>query len=173
MKVLEPFEIATVVFSKETNISLSTVLPIVQRKMAIDENDSPVIKQFKTKAVDAIVRRWELETFLPGEISILATVLDPRFKQLSFLTDEQKGEIKATLLLHQPVHSEDIEATSQKRAKTAFDILLGEEIDSNSSSSNGFKAQITHFLGEKPIPIEESPLEWRKNNASRFLIWHS
>ena len=66
VKVLEPFEIVTVVLSKETNISLSTVLPIVhglKRKMVIDEDDSLVVRQFKAKIVAAVEKKkgiWHL-----------------------------------------------------------------------------------------------------------------
>ena len=82
VRVLEPFEIATVVLSKETNISLSTVLPILhglKRKMVIDEDNSPVVRQFKAKLFLQLKKRWNLASFVPTKVSVLATVLDPRF----------------------------------------------------------------------------------------------
>ena len=126
VKVLEPFEIVIVVLSKETNISLSTVLPIVhglKRKMIIDEDDSPVARQFKAKIVVAVEKRWNLASFVPTEVSVLATVLDPWFQQFSFWTEEQKDQVRAALLLQKPVQkkdTEDTETPSPKKKKNSI-----------------------------------------------------
>ena len=126
VKVLEPFEIVTVVLSKETNISLSTVLPIVhglKRKMIIDKDDSPVVRQFKAKIVAAVEKRWNLASFVPTEVSVLATVLDPWFQQFSFWTEEQKDQVRAALLLQKPVQkkdTEDTETPSPKKKKNSI-----------------------------------------------------
>jgi hypothetical protein len=48
--------------------------------MAINDDDSPVVRQFKSIIVFAIVKRWVLEYFVSSNISILATAaLDPLF----------------------------------------------------------------------------------------------
>lgn len=160
-KILQPFEIATVILSKETNVSLSTVLPIVhglKKKMTIVEEDSPVVKQFKTKIVEAMAKRWDLQNLEPTQVSVLATALDPRFRQLSFLSIEQKEELK-TAILQQPIHNEnedsEMDAPRQKKVKTALDYLLGEE-ESTSDNSQGIETQISQYFTEKPTPREGS-----------------
>ena len=129
--------------------------------MVIDEDDSPVVRQFKTKIVAPVEKRWNLASFVPTEVSVLATVLDPWFRQFSFWTEEQKDQVKATLLLQKHVQkkdTEDTETPNPKRKKPAFDILLGEESDL--SNSNSFETQFTQFLGEKSISCDDSVLEW-------------
>ena len=162
---MEPFEVATVVLSKETNVSLSTVFPIVYglKKKAINEDDSPAVRQFKANLVSALSRRWHLDSFTPSNISILATALDPRFRQLCFLTEEQRDLIQAELLLRNN-EDESTEPPSPKKNKTAFDLLLGEEDDVCTS----FKTELSQFITEKPIPRDSDALEWWKMNTSRF-----
>jgi hypothetical protein len=126
-KVLEPFEVATVVLSKETNIFLLTVFPIVyglKKQMAIHDDDSPVIRQFKAKIVSAIVKRWDLENFVPSNFSILITALDPRFRQSKFLTKEHRDQVKAELILQKLVQNEQMDSTETPRPKKNSIILI-------------------------------------------------
>ena len=79
-KVLEHLEVATVFLSEETNVSISAVLPIVYgltTKLAVEENDSSYIKQFKTQVCSALKRRWGLDRLNHNEVPLLATALDP------------------------------------------------------------------------------------------------
>ena len=48
--MLESLEVATVLFSEETNISISVVLPVIYgliTKLAVEDNDSSCIKHLK------------------------------------------------------------------------------------------------------------------------------
>ena len=108
-------------------------------------------------------RRWHLDSFTPSNISILATALDPRFRQLCFLTEEQRDLIQTELLLRNN-EDESTEPPSPKKNKTAFDFLLGEEDDACTS----FTTEVSQFITEKPISHDNDALEWWKMNASRF-----
>ena len=91
--------------------------------MVIDEDDSPVVRQFKTKIVALVEKRWNLASFVPTEVSVLATVLDPWFQQFIFWTEEQKDQVRAVLLLQKLVQkkdTEDTETPSPKRKKTGI-----------------------------------------------------
>jgi len=56
------------------------------------EDDSSCIKEFKTKVSAALQRRWGLKYLDPSEIPVLASAVDPRFRNLKFLSDELKGD---------------------------------------------------------------------------------
>ena len=47
--------------------------------MVIDEDDSPVVRQFRAKIVAAVEKEGIGHLFVPTEVSVLATVLDPQF----------------------------------------------------------------------------------------------
>ncbi len=173
-KVLEPLECATVFLSMETNVSLSAVLPVVYglvSKLAATEDGSQCIRQFKVKVVAALKVRWELNDFDTKQVSILTTALDPRFRQLKFLSDAQRGEVKAELLRRaaaQPreTATEDPQGPpAAKKPKTAFDVLLGEEEESSDDDCEGALSQ---YLVEKVTTRDTKPLNCWKKNEFRF-----
>ena len=94
-KLLEPLEIATVLFYTE-KVAISCVLPVmhsVMTSMGCEEDDSPSIVAFKTAVVDSIMKRWSLDGMEPNSPLVLAAALDPRFKSLKFLTDDLRKTI--------------------------------------------------------------------------------
>ena len=100
-KVLEHLEVATVFLSAENNVSISAVLPIVHglvTKLAVEEEESVCVKQFKVQISSALKRRWNLDKLNPVQVPLLASALDPRFHNIKFLSDELKHEVKLELL---------------------------------------------------------------------------
>ena len=176
-KVLEPLEVATVFLSKETNVSLSTVLPIVYglvSKLAATEDDTQNIREVKIKIVAALRRRWNLDDFDAKQVSILATALDPRFRQLKFLSDELRSDMKAEILRRASAIDVPTEGTEEsvnpsppKKKNTALEILLGEE---EVASDTGCDAQIAQFFAEKAVPHDTHPLDWWKQNESQYPL---
>ncbi|XP_054476510.1 NADPH oxidase 5 [Anoplopoma fimbria] len=85
----------TELLSEEDNASLSATLPMLanlkKRHLTITDNDSPITKKMKSKLVEEIDRRWEFKTRMMS-VYIKAAVVDPRFKQLSFLDDAKRDE---------------------------------------------------------------------------------
>jgi hypothetical protein len=61
---------------------------------------------------------------------------------LNFLTKELRDQVKAELILLKLVQNEEVDSTESPspKKKAAFDILLGEEIDT--SSSNCFETEV-------------------------------
>lgn len=95
---LQQIEVATTYFSEENKVSISSVLPILYGiidNLCITDEDSSIVKAFKETVVDSIKRRWSLDDISP--ILGLSTVLDPRFKQLKFLTTAQKSDVMYAL----------------------------------------------------------------------------
>ena len=63
-KVLEHLEVASVFLSAENNVSISAMLPVVHglvTKLAVEEEDSACVKQFKTQVSSALKQRWDLD----------------------------------------------------------------------------------------------------------------
>ena len=71
-------------------------------------------------------------------MSVHATALDARFRTLKFLTEDQKLAVRAELLSLMTAADGESNSTvsppSPKRQKTAFDILLGEQDESENTS---------------------------------------
>ena len=89
-----------VFFSEENNVSISAVLPVVYglvTKLAVEEDDSSCIKQFKIQVSNTLKRR-RLDSLNPSEVPLLATAVDPRFCNLKFLDDKLRCEVKLELL---------------------------------------------------------------------------
>ena len=101
-KLLEPLEIATVLFCTEKKVAISCVLPVMHSamtSMGCEEGDSPSIVAFKTAVVDSIMKRWSLYGMKPNSPLVLAAALDPHFKSLKFLTDDLKKVVGPYSLL--------------------------------------------------------------------------
>ena len=76
---------------------LSAVLPVVHgllTKLAVEDEDSSCVKQFKTQLSSALKRRWGLDELDASQIPLLATAVDPRFCNLKFLHVKLKSEVQ-------------------------------------------------------------------------------
>jgi len=100
-ELLEPLhqiETATVYFSEEKQVSISTVLPIllgITDNLKVLDKDSCVLKEFKHTVIESIHRRWKFSELSP--ILILCTVLDARFKHLKFIDANMKTAVVEVL----------------------------------------------------------------------------
>ena len=168
-KVLKQLEVATVFLSEESNVSISAVLPIVHglvSKLAIEADDSSHITQFKTHTSTALKRRWGLDS---SELSLLVAAVDPRFQNLKFLSETLRHEVELELLRLALSVQETLPSVegqpSNKKAKTAFDVLLGEEKE---SYDNTCEAELNQYFAEKVATRDTDPLQWWKMNKFRF-----
>jgi len=145
-------------------------------KLDADEDDSAIIRQCKIKVAAAMRHRWALDGLDATRVSVLATALDPRFRQLKFLTDEQRTVVKAELIKN----TEELDASSQssdsadtlapappatKRKKTAFDILLGAEEE---TADNTSEDELAQYLTDKVAARDCHPLYWWEQNEFCF-----
>ena len=99
-KVLLVLEIATTTVGYSKQVSLSVVLPVVQRlvdhHMKSTGTDYPAVRNFKTTVAKDLRRRFQLSD-LP-EYFLFSTALDPRHKSLDFLAEEKRAIVWENLI---------------------------------------------------------------------------
>ena len=101
--VLYPFQVATTYLSSEYNVSISTMLPVIHgivKNMQPDSGDLTSIQTFKNIVAKELTQRWHLNEIDPTDPSIplLATFLDPRFKDTKFLNRSQKSSLESSVI---------------------------------------------------------------------------
>jgi len=98
--ILQPFVTLTEMLSKEENVStISAVLPLLSKIknefLTVGAIDSTATKALKRKLTEEIDRRWEFSD--PTDAAVLGAALDPRYKRLKWLSDEEKQAVRMEL----------------------------------------------------------------------------
>lgn len=189
-------QVATTYFSKEFNVSVSSLYPVLYgllKSLQCDDDDVPAIRACKTTIADEIKRRWKLGSLTSidaGSIvktaPLISCIVDPRFKECKFLGVNEQEEIKIALtnlvckvkeandsLLESSGTSQLEEASGPvpKKKRTGLDILLGDDYTTNESEdseADPVLKEVESYIKEKPIDREESPLVWWKQNQYKF-----
>ena len=100
--VLKPYQLATTVVSGHKYVTMSLMLPIVT-KLAADMKvqsqtvDSVLRKSFASSLYKAMVSKFNLSTIKPSAVAVVASALDPRFRDLQFLEQDQRQHTQETL----------------------------------------------------------------------------
>uniref|UniRef100_A0A3Q3M6V6 Zinc finger BED domain-containing protein 1-like n=1 Tax=Mastacembelus armatus TaxID=205130 RepID=A0A3Q3M6V6_9TELE len=182
--VLATLKWATTVISAETEVSISNIYPItfslIQTHLVPKENDVEQVSEFKLK-VDS--------NDLASKPALIASMLDPRHKHLSFLTPT--GRLAAKVKLHELVSKLDIITTtvgtkdeqqetlvtpdisqvampSQMRSdtKNTMMLLLGDNYSSSYATDS--EAQVDYYLRDIAPSLDTNPLDWWRVNGPRF-----
>lgn len=128
------------------------------------------------------VRSDEFVTSAP----MIASMLDPRHKHLSFLSPTQKAIANAKLVeLGEAIDAGQAAIPQIGRGDTvlscrgspstvtatthasAMTLLLGEQY-SSTPDSTGIETEVQNFLREIPPPLDCSPMDWWKVNGGKF-----
>lgn len=189
--VLKPTMTLTELLSEEDNTSLSATVPMLanlkKRHLAITDDDSPITKKIKSKLVEEIDSRWEFKTRMMMTNSaymITAAVVDPRFKQLSFLDDAKQDEayteaaqqadrlsaLSAATGTGEPGGEEQHVSKKHKtdKEKEIAMLLCGDEEDLVSTESGGRSTEeMKNYLQDK-TKVDSGPLGWWKKNQDRY-----
>ena len=93
--MLKPLQVATTAFCSENHASLSSVYLVVYgllKKHLVSLSDDPLrIKLFKETVTSQLKQRFNPDSENVAEhISVLASVIDPRYHHLKFLSNEQR-----------------------------------------------------------------------------------
>jgi hypothetical protein len=162
IQVLLQLQLATTVFSADKTVSISCVLPVMFGligNLKCDEQDPETVAQVKAAIRANIIKRMNLNDLDLSSALVISSAVDPRFKNMTFLSGQQRDETKrilSCLVQHMKCEMTDIDpgnpsspttdgsgsAVSElsevaqgppaKRPKTeesAWDMLLGPEED--------------------------------------------
>ena len=178
--VLHPLQVATTYLSSEFNVSISSLLPVVHgmiKNLQPKESDSVAIKDFKKLVLQQIRKRWNIDGVDPTNpsASLLATVLDPRFKNVKFLNRAQHSQLEESLaqLIIVPENntSNDTDCQLSNNNKSALDLLLGDDYSEESRpETNPAIETVRDYLADRIPSRESSPLDWWKMNSHRFIL---
>jgi len=124
--VLQPLCLAMQGMGGETYCSVSLVLPLVtkmlERHLVAKDTDTPLVHEFKSAAHADLTERYQLPTVKTA--LIVATYLDPRYKDFKFIADATvrrdtvklaQAEVKRAVLCmgEQTGGTDDSESTSR------------------------------------------------------------
>ena len=96
--LLRPFKEATVIMSSETAVTSSLILPTMvklQRLIEVGQEDSPLIKKVKLELAKNLSKRYTHDA--DKETTLIACMVDPRFKKLAFLSEEERLDARELL----------------------------------------------------------------------------
>lgn len=192
--VLATLKWATTVISAETEVSISNIYPItfslIQTHLAPKETDVEQVLEFKDKVQRSLRDYMEVDSSeLASKPALIASMLDPRHKHLSFLTPT--GRLAAKLKLHELIAKFDAATatggpkdeqqetpvtpdisqrakSSQRRGhpKNTMALLLGDNY--SSSYATDAEAQVDYYLRDIAPSLDINPLDWWRVNGPRF-----
>ena len=170
---------ATTYLSSEYNVSVSTTLPVVHgiiKNMLPDSSDLTPVQDFKNTVIRELTQRWHLNEIDPSDPSVplVATLLDPRFKDTKFLNCSQKSLLETSVIYLinycNSITSNNDQTSSQSHHVSALDILLGEDDTTERSSRDNHIQVVRAYLSDSVPSQESSPLQWWKANSSRYSL---
>lgn len=157
---LQQIETATVYFSEEENLSISTVLPIlfgIMDNLKGSDEDCHTLKEFKQTVTQSIRRRWNLSDLSP--ILGLCTVLDARFKHLKFLDETTRSDVLHSLQSNTEMlmsdrdldpdctMADDVVLTSQDSQDTSYQEDSQDDMPAAKKAKSNKKSALDILLG--------------------------
>ena len=196
INILEPFAIATTVLSGSSYGTISIVSPLIHKfcsNLDRKDDDSDNIQQIKTTI------RSDLKVRYTGDSAKMlqeAAYLDPRFKHLNFLSDDEKEDtierIKVKMLLAAESEGSSSSDTSEaearqsnestdpqppkKKKKNALNILFNGDdnetltVPSTVTSTEKVETELLRYSHEETLDFESDPLEWWKVKCTTYSM---
>uniref|UniRef100_A0A8D0GEG7 BED-type domain-containing protein n=1 Tax=Sphenodon punctatus TaxID=8508 RepID=A0A8D0GEG7_SPHPU len=198
--IMRTIKIATSFLREEQNISISSLMPCIHGIVAAigqqSEDSSSIIKTVVSNIKAELTKRWgitEDEKLLESP-AVIASFLDPRFKEMRFLSpslrSELHKEVKNTLSqvfnpqspsstkfwLPSSDHKAEVGETGSQlpaqkergpsgQSQSMYDILLGKD---PTESMPEIHQQLENYIVEPLCKRSTNPLEWWKTNEHRF-----
>ncbi|KAI5608402.1 zinc finger BED domain-containing protein 4-like isoform X2, partial [Silurus asotus] len=186
--VLRTVRIAAAFLSEDINASISSLMPCLQGVSRIlgqnmAECRCPVVRGVMERIRAGMEKRWRLsdEESLLDSPAVLSSFLDPRFKEMRFLSPHARSKLhdKVKELLSVQAYRDDIEVdqdidrglelTPQMRItpvpQSMYDLLLGEDPTERMPE---IQQQLENYIAEPLCKRSLSPLYWWRNKEHRF-----
>ena len=178
--VLRPFAQATEVLTREDAPTLGQVLvlvnSLVNRSCQVDSEDSGAVKKMKMTIKKELIKRFALtDDGAPKDVrspAVIAAFLDPRYKNLKFMTDDTREELLNYVAELLP-EAESIRKEEDEEAKNEWNILdclMGDVQDVQDLTSGCSRKEIDQYMAE---PVRTDPLAWWRANESRYCVFFS
>ena len=190
VKVLEPLQITTTALCETEIVSCSLIYPVVngllKNHLLVDENDLPAVKRFREVVTLEIQNRFDVEDAVEEQsVAVFASILDPRYHQLKFLSNQIKTKaysafrekFASTIATEDcriveelsQVTSQGVSQPPKKKKKTALEILIGEDDDERSQSNKSSLAEeFNDYLRVVPLKSRANVLQWWSHNSAQF-----
>lgn len=160
----------------EKFVTLATVWPILKILVNIhlktDQADLNVVKKFKTDLQTSITEKFQLDQeFTDPEsipVSLVATALDPRFKNLPFLDEDKRKLVfqkisQSIEFSNDTAENSEVRDPSPKRQKhsnddyfAAYDEVAGTE----NASTNNIEKELNIYQSLETLDRNDDPLSW-------------
>ncbi|XP_048357384.1 E3 SUMO-protein ligase ZBED1-like [Sphaerodactylus townsendi] len=198
--VMRTLKIATSFLREEQNFSISSVMPCIHGIVTAigqqSEEASGVIKTVVGNIRAELTQRWGIsdDEKLLESPAVVASFLDPRFKEMRFLSPSLRSELhkKIKSMLSQFFNHQSPAATQfwvpnadykaevgeaggqlsahkergpSGQSQSMYDILLGKD---PTESMPEIHQQLENYIVEPLCKRSTNPLDWWKNNEHRF-----
>ncbi|XP_071489461.1 E3 SUMO-protein ligase ZBED1-like [Diadema antillarum] len=163
---------ALTVLSDTKSGSVSCLLPVVHSMLQHcegREDDGSVVSEFLSVIAKEVREKWDLNAIMPSSVTMLSALLDPRFKQLKFIADEDKLDVidaLKQLVTANTNHSAEATVDQQQTSVSPFLCLFGE--DEFNSKPESADAEVATYLSYPPLSRDMCPLDWWRMNQSKF-----
>ena len=100
--VLGPFEKVTTVMGGQNYVTMSLIIPLIHglaEGLEVSLRDSVDMKNFKRKICSELESKFHSDSLEPDSLPLLCSSMDPHFRDLQFLDeDEHRTSVKEALL---------------------------------------------------------------------------
>ncbi|KAL1122066.1 hypothetical protein AAG570_003472 [Ranatra chinensis] len=178
INVLSPFKVTMVTLNEEKCPLVSILKPIMWQLLHVHlekhDTDSEYMLMFKSELTQILSEKYKDPKV--NEILEIATVLDPRFKKLPFMSDDGRPVLieKLKQMLYTQVSARQVdeeckESTNKKPRLSGMEYLLGDLCVPKSEMPSNQRAdlELVQYECESPANLEKLPIEWWKETGGK------
>uniref|UniRef100_A0A3Q2TAZ2 BED-type domain-containing protein n=1 Tax=Fundulus heteroclitus TaxID=8078 RepID=A0A3Q2TAZ2_FUNHE len=190
VKTLKPVKDATVFMSEESSPTVSLIAPGYAQllpSMSDTTGDQPLMRDVKNAIKTDLLKR--LRGGAEKKILHTSSALDPRFKRLPFLTEEERLDVYAGVTSEAASLEEDLPSVDdnvsdsagpsapKRRASSLLESLLGHAF--NAISEPAVQSKTANAIAEEEmelycrcpaVPLSEDPLDWWHRHKGTFPL---
>ena len=185
VEILKPFQIATEVMSGDKYPTVSIVKPLLyklcENTLSLNDSDSSTVKAVKQSIKKDLQSRYTGAAI--QRLLNVSTYLDPRYKELPFLAEvvkrQMKDDVEDELLAMETTEDSQLtqdQAPPSKRPKQssgAVSKLLGDLFEVSASAplySEAVTKEMELYKTEQLLELDSDPLQWWHERMSIYPI---